>query len=157
MTRLRNHRSGGGGGDEGGEPQEVAGDGVEVQKGKGVEGGGDDDGEGEDARERQDLGGTRRDRGGQLDDVGEPRPVKFPGREAGVGSHMAGGGLDSQGDDGLPGHWSCRCDVEVNGGNFKISISRPPSPSTTSSMGYGQVVGQVPPPLSPICYRSLRP
>ena len=82
----------------------MAGDGTEFRKGKGVEGGGDDDGEGDNERERQDLGGTTRDGGRQLDNVGEPCPVEVRGREAGVGSHMEGGCPDSQGEDELPGH-----------------------------------------------------
>ena len=32
---------------------------------------------------------------------------------------MEGGGPDSQGKDGLPGHWPCGGDVEGSGGDFK--------------------------------------
>ena len=66
-------------GDEGVTPQEVAGDGAEVRKRKGREGG-NNDGEGGDYGERQDFGGTIRDRGVHLDDGRGPPPVSIPGR-----------------------------------------------------------------------------
>ena len=33
---------------------------------------------------------------------------------------MVGSGTDSQGGEGLPGHWPCGGDVEGSGGDFKL-------------------------------------
>ena len=68
--------------DEDGAPQEVAGDGAKVQKGKGREGGSKNDGEGGDDREWQYFGGASIEKVGQMDNGRGPRKVGVPGREA---------------------------------------------------------------------------
>ena len=79
--------------------------------------GGDDDGEGE-------AGGVRgvevaEVKVRQLDKGCGPCPVGVLGGGACRGSDVASGGPDHQGEEGLPGHWPRRGDVEGSGGDYK--------------------------------------
>ena len=109
----------GGVGDEGGTPEEVAGD---VAKGRKSREGLNNNSEGGDKGEKGEYGGSVRYgayRGRKLGNDCGPSPVGVPGREARGGCHVVGCGSDSQGEEGLPGHRPSGVDVEGSGGDSK--------------------------------------
>ena len=54
-----------------------------------------------------------------LDEGSGTCPGGVPGVEDSGGSHVADGGNDYKGEEGLPEYWPCGGDVEGSGGDFK--------------------------------------
>ena len=58
----------------------------------------------------------------KLDEGRGPRPGNIPGGKSRGGGNVSGGSPDTQGEEGIPGHWPCGGDVEGSGGNFKSPV-----------------------------------
>ena len=103
-------------GDVGKTPEDVAVGSEKCREGR------DDDDKGRDDVEQGDNSVSASDGaygGGQLGNGSGPSTDGVPGGETGGGGHMAVGGPDSQGEEGLTGRWPCGGDVEGSGGDFK--------------------------------------